>query len=278
MNIKNLNLIIAFLLIIISVISYYKFIKNNNKLNKVESFKIYYGSINDSILVNMKNYEMIIAEASHFQKEDVDRVKGKNSPILIGYLSVFEIGSWDKEILKKIDSEDFLKVNGERVFNPKYNNYLGDIGQESFRKLLISTLEERVISKGFDGVFLDTVDWINYYEKDKQLYIKLLQGYEALLKEIKLKFPNIYIIQNRGFGNLLNVSSKYIDGLLWENFKLQSPNDEIIRKQLTNVEKKKAISIFTVSFQNQLENQKLSKKLGWKYFKLENGSSFNKWQ
>ncbi|KOA20673.1 hypothetical protein CLHOM_08150 [Clostridium homopropionicum DSM 5847] len=278
MNIKNANLIIAFLLIIISVISYYKFIKNYNELNKVRSFKIYYGSINDSILEDMTKYELIIAEAAHFQKEDVDKIKRENSTILIGYLSVLEVGNWDKEILKKMDTDNFLKVNGKKVFNEKYNNYLGNIGQEYFRKVLISTLEERIISKGFDGVFLDTVDWVNYYEKDEEVYINLLKGYEELLKEVKDKFPNIYIIQNRGFGNLLDLSSKYVDGVLWENFKLQSSNDEIIRNQLIRLEKKKDISIFTVSFQNQLENQKLSEKLGWKYFKLENGGSFNKWQ
>lgn len=278
MNIKNLNLIIFFLLIIISIISYYQFIKNNNKLNKVENFKIYYGSINDSILDNIKKYEMIIVEASHFQKEDVDKIKIENSPILIGYLSVLEVGNWDKEILEEMDTDNFLKVNGRRAFNEKYNNYIGDIGQEHFRKVLISTIEERIISKGFDGVFLDTADWINYYEKDEKVYTNLLNGYEEFLKEVRGKFPNIYIIQNRGFGNLLEISSKYIDGVLWENFKLQSSNDETIRKQLIRLENKKNISIFTVSFQKQSENKKLSEKLGWKYFELKNGGSFNKWQ
>ncbi|AFS79510.1 hypothetical protein Curi_c25150 [Gottschalkia acidurici 9a] len=253
--------------------------ENKSSLEKVKKYRIYYRGIDDEIITDMEKYDLLIVEALNFEKEDVRNIKKKKNTILIGYLSTIEIGHWDEEILEKMNEEDYMTFEGKTLYNKSFKNPLADISQEHYQEILLNTLEERILSKGMDGVFLDTVDWIDYYSTNEEIYKKLNKGYEEVLKKIRKKYPDIYIIQNRGFKSVIDFSSDYIDGLLWENLNVNEFDEDYQEtfKKLQEINSKNKFVIFSLSFEDERENSIFTKKLNWKHMYLEKDGRYTKW-
>lgn len=280
MNIKNyIKLDIAFFLLLLLLI--YFFINKITYKQKLTSYRIYYNNINSDILDKMINYDLVIVEASFFKKEDIEFLHNNNTKA-IGYLSLIEIGSWDKELTSKLDNNDYLKdENNTKLRSLDDSNYLGDLSSEHFRSLLLETLEKRIVSKGFDGVFFDTLDWIDYYQNNPVLYDKLSIGYNKLLKEIKLKFPNLLLFQNRSFNSYFSFSKNYISAILWENFNSPFINDEKTKIKIYNNLKKHAklykTDVYLISFTNDYINKIIAKKNNYNYLYSQMENRYSIW-
>ena len=273
-NKVSILIIVIFLILILFIKSYY-FSRPNY------SFRIYYNKINSSIINDMGNYDINIVEASFFTKEDVDIIHSKNSKV-IGYLSLIEIGSWDLTLNQKLKDEDFLKdSNNKRLMNLSENNYLGNLFSDNFKNALLDILKTRIIDKNMDGVFFDTLDWIDYYKNDTTIYNQLITGYKDFIKQVKELYPKLMIIQNRSFTSYNNFSKKYVDGLLWENF--NSPyieNDETEIKMLKSIKRNSFLyktKIFVLSFINEDINRELSKKLRWNFLFSQMEKRYSNW-
>lgn len=276
----SLKYILIFILACLIIFLYIKMLKKPNVLKSVTNYRIYYRNIDDSILQGMSKYDLNIVEGSFFDKKDVSFLKENNS-LVIGYYSILEIGNWDKTLIEKLKDTDYLKVDGNLVKNQSENNFLGDISQTNFQDSLISLIEERIISKGMDGVFFDTLDWIDYYKDNTDLYTKLIVGYREFLKKLKDKYPDLIIIQNRGFISYKEMSYKYIDAILWENF--SSPylldNSEKIKEleDFVKFTRKKNTMVFTISFDSGKESKILSEKLNWIHIQSEMENRYSMW-
>jgi len=253
---------------------------SSNKLEDIDHYRIYYDEINKEIIQDMRNYDLLIVEGLHFTKQDVEKIKKDNHTVILGYLSVMEIGHWDEKLLNKLFLADYLLIDGKRVINNKYGNYLGDISSIHYQDILMDTLSTRILSKGMDGIFLDTVDGLDQYSNDSMLYHRLLTGYEQFLMKVRKKYPDITIIQNRGFESLVRVSNEYIDGVLWEDFHAPTVDArEIIKnrvKLLNKIRKDKKLVIFTESYGNEQENTTYAKKMGWIHFQ-NRSSQYDDW-
>lgn len=276
---QKITLLIGLCFIIF--MAYFFNTRGSNPLEKIDSYRIYYRGINEMILQDMGNYDLVIVEASHFNRQDVQKVKDKNDTIILGYLSVMEIANWDREINGRLDTADYLTINGERQYANNYGNYIGNISHEHYQKILLDVLEKRIMSKGMDGVFLDTIDRLDEYEGDSAVYGRLAAGYEKLLKTIRGRFPHIYILQNRGFLSSIRVSGNYIDGVLWENFNtLTIDNRKSIKNRVGILEKlrlEKGIVIFTISNKNEVANEDFARKKGWKHLQVNERDGYHKW-
>ena len=250
----------------------------SDRLEEVEDFRIYYRDINDEILNDMGNYDLVIVEGLHFNKQDVEKVKRKKDTLILGYLSIMEIGNWDDEIIKGLYPSDYLYIDEARVKNNK--NYLGNISSEHYQDILIESLEKRALSKGMDGVFLDTVGTLDDYKRNDIIYNTLLSGYEQFLQKLRRNYPGIYIIQNRGFEALTRVSSDYIDGVLWENFNASSVDKrESVKERIDTLkilEENKKLIVFTESYENGEENNNFTEKMGWIHFQ-NNSNQHSNW-
>ena len=270
--------ILVFALLIILISS--NRLKGQSALKDTSSFRIYYRKIDLATLKGMKNYELNIVEGSFFDSDDVFFLHSYNSKV-VGYYSVMEIGDWDTSLIDKLVDDDYLKIDGKKVKSLSGSNYIGDISSSHFQDALIKSIDERIMSKKMDGVFLDTVDWIDYYKDNPIFYNKLLDGYEIFLNKLKDKYPSLIIIQNRGFDSFEKVSYKYIDGLLWENF--SSPylnNDSEKIKTLENVAqvaKKNKVAVFTISFDSGNDSRTLSNSLNWIHLQSQMENRYSKW-
>jgi endo-alpha-1,4-polygalactosaminidase (GH114 family) len=142
-------------------------------------------------------------------------------------------------------------------------------------------MEQRIISKGMDGVFLDTLDWLDYYRDDASLYARLLNGYKEFLKKLKAKYPELLIIQNRGFYCYEKVSYKYIDGILWENFSSPYLSENLekidILERFEKITRRKKTMVFTISFDAGDESGKLSRKLNWIHLQSQMIDRYSIW-
>ncbi|WP_461205057.1 endo alpha-1,4 polygalactosaminidase [Clostridium sp. DL1XJH146] len=278
------KLFVSFVLFLIICLSIYvlfvEFIQHKNPLNSVNSYRIYYRKINEEILQDMCNKDLVIVEGSFFENSDVSYLKENNTKV-IGYLSLMSIGSWDSILIDKLSSSDYLTVDGEKVQSKSSENFIGAIYEESYQSALLEVLDERIMSKEMDGVFFDTVDWIDYYKDDLELYSKLKQGYSEFITKVEEKYPSITIVQNRGFNVYKDLSYAFIDGILWENFSspyIDGDSSKIDRlEEFIKVSKKNNTKVFTISFDDEMESQKLSEELDFTHLQTEMENRYSKW-
>lgn len=283
MKIKSVFFILTLLVTLFFMIlaGYFIWLRGTGSLAAVESYKIYYRGINEKILNDMSNYDLVIVEASHFDSKAVQRIKQNKNTIILGYLSVMEIGSWDREILDRLNETDYLTVDRKKVKSEENGNNIGDISQAHYRQILIKILESRILSKGMDGVLLDTVDVLDDYTGDPAVYKRLMAGYTGFLRGIRSRFSDAYILQNRGFSSFYNIGGDYLDGIVWENF--NSPEidkRDTVRKRIDKLEelnRKKGIIVFTVSYENERANKAFASKMNWKHLQHNAGTSHNTW-
>lgn len=266
--------------ILFSVIFVWLVILNTNPLRNVKTYRVYYGNSFENIEASFKDYDMMIIESNYFEKEDLNRFREKTSTLYLGYLSVFEIPNWNLNFSNNIIDDNYLKVNNVYAFNSEYKNFIGDIRKYDYRDVLLKEVEKSILAKGFDGVFLDTVDWIDFYLKDDiRLSDDLLEGYLLFLASLKEKYPDIIIVQNRSFRAYEKGATKYIDGVMWENYSANKALKEelnktmlLIKHQLLNHQQ-----VFVLSHQGSPEDEKLAKKLHWRYYN-NTLDSYGQWE
>jgi uncharacterized protein (TIGR01370 family) len=170
-----------------------------------KSFLVYYGSSLNEQSLNKTG--MAIVEPDNI---DPKKYANKNAK-LIAYLSVGEIsptrGYWPQ-----VKGKDFLVEA-----NPDWASYRIDIRSKEWQNFLLTTLIPSIVSKGFDGLFLDTVDTAAYLEwKNPKKFSGSKEAMAGFIKEIHDKFPNIEIYPNNGL-ELLPKLGSVIDGVVVED-------------------------------------------------------------
>jgi hypothetical protein len=245
-------------------------------LQDVSSYRIYYGNMNESILNKMKSYDMVVVEGLHFDPQMVSELQDAGVKV-IGYISVSEVGHWDDEITGRLDRDTYLMENGKILKNGK--NDLGDLSSRRFRNVLIDAIESRIISKGMDGIFFDTLDSVDLLD-DKVLREEQIKGYIKLVKEIRAECENVVLIQNRGFNYLDFLERDMIDGLLWENFSAEMLDKEIYRKRagmVTRLKWFKNVRPLALAYRNEIDSKAAATKKGWIFSYLNGQEGLSKW-
>jgi polysaccharide biosynthesis protein PelA len=247
-------------------------------LSRVSDYKIYYGESNDEIVDKLGSYDLAIIEPHEFTREQVTKVKDAGT-ITLGYISIMELENWNEGFIEKVQETDYYHTNNERMYIKKWDTYVMDISNPHYRQIILEEVQEEISSKGFDGIFLDTVGDIDdfFLKKPKELQ-KLRNGYLTLLKEIKKQNKQLILVQNWGFDTYKNASNPYIDGILWENFsKNRNQHDPWSQNWIKyfNTEQKKGnLAVFTVSPNDP--GKSYSEKIGFVSYKNEN-SIYNDW-
>ena len=248
---------------------------------ELKSFRIYYNNITPRILHEMGQYDINIVEASFFEKEDVAQIHAAESKI-VGYLSLVEIGYWDTPLINDLYEGDFLRgAFNEKLKSLNEKNYLADLSSPHYREVLFKYIETRILDKGMDGLFFDTVDWIDYYADNKRLYNTITSGYHTFLVELRERYPEIIVIQNRGFDSYESYSHEFIDGILYENFKspylLQDERKITALKKFHRLTQSKKTDVFAISFEHEVENRKLAGTLHWNFMYSQMDGRYSAW-
>ena len=164
-------------------------------------FGVCYAKVNPD---QVRAYEMVIVEPDFYTKEEVEALKSTGTTIL-AYITLGEVDS-NRWYYPLLEQQGFLGIN--QNWGSAYLN----LEKQEVRSVLIDRVLPEVMIKGFDGLFLDTIDAVAPYTERRELepyMVELIQG-------IRIQHPDITIIQNAGLF-LLEETRRSIDAVLIED-------------------------------------------------------------
>jgi polysaccharide biosynthesis protein PelA len=225
--------------------------QNIHPISSQKKFAIYYSDQHaDS---EFASYDVIV-----FDRENHPQLSNLNSKgkVILGYVSGGELDS---------ARSDFNEIKQEHILleqNPNWkNSYIVDVRSPRWTAHLIEDVIPEILRKGFDGIFIDTLDSIEDLEaKNPRKYRGMTQGAVNMIKTIRRHYPQMKIMVNRAYKILPRVA-RDIDYVLAEstlaqyNFSTGNSSlfpDEIYEEYVTKAEKLKRqaphLQIMTVDY------------------------------
>ncbi|KIL42837.1 hypothetical protein KP77_34670 [Jeotgalibacillus alimentarius] len=219
-------------------------------LYRVDAFQIFYGNPDAEKLEELTRQDAAIIEPVAFTEDQVAHLKSKGV-LTFGYVSLMQLENWNEELKQDLLPDDYWLQDGRQLYIEEWDTYIMNISNPHYRELLMRKISDEVAGKQMDGIFFDTVDDLDYYfREDQSAESELRAGYAQLLTDIESAYPNLLIIQNRGFESYKAVSRKRIDGMLWEGFDKQDIDESEWARNWRDYFKKEQylgrVRIFTV--------------------------------
>ncbi len=203
---------------------------------------VYYGK-NDAVKIN--GCDIVIVEPLALKQEDIRMLKDQNSYVF-GYLSMMEadLSSGGTDFL---DNGGYLRNSSGIIVNEKYNTVLADLQSQTWQQKLMVQVKE-LHEKGFDGLFLDTLGDILYFDIEPRQKNRLILSAVDVLSGMKENHPDLLLIQNNAI-EISNYTLDCIDALCWEYPALkcgQTAWTRSIFKYLNMIRKNKKIPVIVL--------------------------------
>jgi hypothetical protein len=168
----------------------------------------YYGS--EAPIGSLYVYDWLVLQADQTTDARLDLLsKGDTRPI--AYLSAGEMAH-SHRAAKHVPAAWVL---GE---NKAWKSQVLDIRQAAVREFMLETLVAPAINRGFQGVFLDTLDSHLLTPDGKADSQAFANAQGLLIAAIRNRFPDILIIVNRGF-HLPEQARKLVDAVAFESWR-----------------------------------------------------------
>jgi len=206
----------------------------------------------------------------------------KSGTLVYGYINVMEADKWNTALYQQLKEEDFYRdKQGERMYFAKWDSFLMDLTSTHYQDILLAEIEQQIVQKGLDGVFLDTVGNINsYLPEDEQKWQN--EAMLSFIQQIKKRHPNISVAQNWGFQTLADYTAPYVDFIMWEDFSYPVVGKDEwsldMMQQLVHIRNKFGTQVMTIGFEEEAKSRALAEKHHFKFFYSPAGSYYNSWQ
>lgn len=153
---------------------------------------VFYGHGEVAVL---QRFQRVVLQALHYSDDDVNALKtAQTSPL--AYLSLGE------------------DVGGAAPWQRSECNlaWYGHYVQAAHPGWSVQVLQtaQALLSRGFEGFLLDTLDTVDLFLEDRGAYLQLVADLRRLT-------PGGYLLANRGF-SLLPELAEHLDGILFESF------------------------------------------------------------
>ena len=226
------------------------------ELDHINSWVCVYSS--DAPVDEIRKFDLAVLDSdSH---PDLTELK-KSDTLLIGYVSIGEVGDY-RWYWNDIKGKPWILDK-----NPNWDSYMIDVRSDEWHEFLIERIIPKILTKGFDGIFLDTIDNAEYLQRyhPKKKYPMMEAAMVRLIKSIRKSLPSAYLVANRGFAILDEIAGS-IDAVVAESIftttdfeqsvtRRNRPHEyEPITKQLRSMQRKDGLKIFTLDYPN-LENE-----------------------
>ena len=143
-------------------------------------------------------YRLIVLDAD--RHPPVAPIKGGGRTVL-GYVSLGEIEE-GRAHYKDVEAEGLLLMRNEFWQESR----LVDMRDPRWQARVLDKLVPAILSDGFDGVFLDTLDNAAHLERlDGARYRGMTEAAASLLRALRARFPSMRIMLNRAFEILPDV-------------------------------------------------------------------------
>jgi polysaccharide biosynthesis protein PelA len=154
-------------------------------LPHVDNWACFYGPKETPSLTR---FDLVVLESGHLAAPA--KINGK--PVSLGYVSLGEV-ALDGRYWDALKDETFLLDKSEA-----WNSKLVDIRAPQWRVFVLERLIPDVLARGYDGVFLDTLDSSLYLEEQKPVdFSGMRDAALDLVTAIRGKYPDILICVNR---------------------------------------------------------------------------------
>lgn len=157
---------------------------------------VYYSD--DVALTEFDPFDLLVLDSDYHPPLRALSDRGKT---LFGYVSIGEVG-------RGRSYYDAVREQGLTLGeNPNWEGSLFvDVRSGAWTKRVIEEIIPRLLRKGFDGVFLDTVDNAAYLEdRFPERYAGMTGAMSRLILTIREHYPSVPIIMNRGLDVLPRV-------------------------------------------------------------------------
>jgi len=172
----------------------------NEKAKKSHApFLVYYGSSTDLAIGTFA----LAALDSDLNLESLNRFRRDTT--YLGYLSLTEVHS-GRPYFAELAAEGLLAGANANWPDARFI----DLRHERWRWRVVNDLIPGILQKGFDGVFLDTLDSAEFLQRqDPSHYGGMVEGAAHLVRAIRAAFPDILIMINRGFAVLPRITGHF---------------------------------------------------------------------
>lgn len=152
----------------------------------------------------VSEYEMVVIEPDFFSKPEMDALKATGTKI-IAYTTLGEIDP-NRWYFPMMEARGFIGIN------QNWGSSYVDLSDSVNRSIILDKVIPEIIVKGVDGIFLDTIDAVAPYTERSYLEPYMVE----LIKEIRIRYPELIIIQNAGLF-LLDETNSFVDAVLVES-------------------------------------------------------------
>ncbi len=150
-----------------------------------------------------KGYNLLITEPYFTDQNEIKDLQNNGTKVL-AYLSLGEVHP-------NRNYFELFRKSGLRGRNNNQESYFIDLSEEQVSNTFLYRVIPEYISKGFDGLFLDTIDAVAPWSERKDQQGEMVE----LIRSIRTRFPELIIVQNAGFF-LLDETSDYVDAVAIE--------------------------------------------------------------
>lgn len=182
------------------------------RFKTARNFAIYYGSGQSTAL---KTYDIAIVEPAGQEQAGIKAVQEAGT-LVLAYLSVMEINQ-DMPEYRMLKNDDFLALNGEKIINEEYGNFLVDLCSQRWRNLLAQKAARLLGRTGYDGLFLDTIGDVEDPGWPGSLRDTQLMAAVNIVNDLRGLWPGHILVQNCGLERLASLTAGLVDGICWEN-------------------------------------------------------------
>ncbi|MBP1154267.1 MULTISPECIES: endo alpha-1,4 polygalactosaminidase [unclassified Paenibacillus] len=218
------------------------------------SFAVYYGR---GQISQLSQFNIAIVEPSAHTAQEIQALK-ESDTLVIGYVTIMEQGPFH-EMYGRLKEEDFLKVNGERMYKPSFDTYMMDLKSKRWRGLLQYQMGKLLVHEGYDGIFMDTIG--NVESPDIPVVESQLQIERAteITRDLRQLFPRHVIIQNNGLERLCLQTAPFLDGICWENplfsYKESQEWSQSVLNRLVNLKERYGIRSLFLHEENEIKRK-----------------------
>ena len=168
-------------------------------IKTITNYIVYYGQGRTDELAT---FDLAIVQPDTVTTEELAALREKGT-LVVAYLSIGEA-----EPYRAWFSDGRVDENWLLGKNEDWDSYYADARQKGWQALMVTLMGE-YLEKGFDGVFLDTVDTVD-------LFPETAQGMIDLIKGLREAYPDALLVQNRGFA-VAEDTATAIDALMFED-------------------------------------------------------------
>jgi uncharacterized protein (TIGR01370 family) len=113
-----------------------------------------------AVAARYQDFDLVIVDGEEASESQIDAIQAGGATVL-AYLSVGTIESWRSWYRK-------LKRFRLSAWQDWRDEWFADTARGKYRRRVVSIADERILAKGFDGLFLDNVDMVEVRRHRKQ--------------------------------------------------------------------------------------------------------------